>query len=116
MFIGTKIRADKIEYDVTDDIVIDADKIQHCTTIENLGVIFDIIIWNVVSIYVYTYDKLNTLTQANKAKLDTATLIYKYLQYHRPAYLVDMFIVNTNSIRVNGRLKACRPRTTFDQR
>lgn len=60
-------------------------------------------------------NKQNTLMPENKAKLHTATLIYRYLQHHMPAYLEDMFVLTTNNTPANGRLMACRPRTTFDQ-
>lgn len=35
---------------------------------------------------------------------------------HTPAYLQDIFVLNNNSTRVDGRLQACRPRTSFDKR
>lgn len=195
MFIGSERRTKQINYNVIDNIVIGTNTIQRCTSIKNLGVIFDenmtfeahnsskiqktygalnrlrhtklyvpnyvkrdivaalvdpilsygdivtygwrvhgsindenriLIADNDKIRYIYSLkrsehiteyrNRLNTLTPENNAKLHTAILIFKYLKNHSPAYLEDIFVLNTNNTRANGRLQACRPTSTFDER
>lgn len=61
--------------------------------------------------------QINGLTPESRAKLNSATLIYKQLKHQTPTYLNDMFVRNINSTRSNGKLRVLvKPHSEFDKR
>ena len=61
-------------------------------------------------------DRLGALTPDERARVHSASLIYKHLNGNLPTYLNDLFVNHNSNTRSNGHLQVIRPRTTFDTR